>query len=234
MRLLLGKCVLLSISLAACASLASLSPADTLALFDGGTSSVNLTVPAVLAPHLSAELTYYAGWSLFNGHPGAAFSYFDATSLKEALSNGSYVGITLTPDAGYAIDLTAVDFDLGIRPTANLLIAQGFALTNLEGFTESSPTVASAATLGLAGSPTATWTTAHGTSVASNALYQGLTSPLELRVYIGQSSPSPLLAPDVFLDNINIQGNVRAVPEPASLAALGLGAVALLKRRKRP
>ena len=32
---------------------------------------------------------------------------------------------------------------------------------------------------------------------------------------------------------VSIQGDVQAVPEPASIAALGVGAVALLRRRKK-
>ena len=34
------------------------------------------------------------------------------------------------------------------------------------------------------------------------------------------------------IDNLVVSGDVQAVPEPASLAALGLGALALLRRRK--
>ena len=35
------------------------------------------------------------------------------------------------------------------------------------------------------------------------------------------------------LDNLQLNGNVQAVPEPASLAALGLGALALVRRRRK-
>lgn len=234
MRPRFGNYLSRSISLVAFAGLVPLAPADTLALFDAGTSSVNLTRASVLAPHLGAGVNYYSGWNLFNGHPGPAFSFFMGASLREAIANDSYVGILLAPQDGYAFDLTAIDFDLGIRPTGDLMIAQGYALTNFEGFTESSPLVAGGTTIGMPGSPSATWVTAHGTSVASNPLYQGITRQLELRIYVGQSTPSPLLAPDVFLDNIRIEGSVRPVPEPASLASLGLGLFAVLKRRKRP
>jgi len=55
-------------------------------------------------------------------------------------------------------------------------------------------------------------------TVSVRLTYSGATNPYNSRL---------------FLDNIKLTGNVQALPEPSTWAALGLGSVALLRRRRK-
>ena len=67
----------------------------------------------------------------------------------------------------------------------------------------------------------------------SGPTYQNLTAPLTFRIYDYNPANSGGAGPDDGFSNLLLTGTVTAVPEPTTLAILGIGGLALIGLRRR-
>jgi len=131
-------------------------------------------------------------------------------------SGTHYVSFTVTPNAGFSLDVLALSFDernlTAVGPT-------GFDVyTSVDGFTSS--------ILGGALAQSATGFTNH--SVALSGPYSAISGPFTVRIS-GFGGPASAPQGIWLLDNIAL--TVTAVPEPPTLALLAICAVGLMRRR---
>ena len=150
---------------------------------------------------------------------------------ETTLTGNNYVGFTVDIDAGYELDLTALSFNYNsndangtIAPTATTTFsvrtsADGFA-SDLSGTYSANPDVANS---NGAAEESASFD-------LSGASFQNLTGSFEVRIYAELSESS-----FEFInryDNALLTGDTALVPEPGSLALLGLGGLCVLRRRR--
>jgi hypothetical protein len=172
------------------------------------------------------------GMSTSGGNPTPA-PFVRSNVTDEAVSSTStdYVTFTVTANAGYKLNLTNFTFHYSYESqggvTTPAKIATFTVRSSLDGF---------AANIGTPINRTVTGT---GPSFAtdanfslSGATYQNLTGPFEIRIYFTDDSE---LANDVArIDNLMLNGDVVAIPEPSSLWLLaGGGLLGLAVRRRR-
>ena len=193
-------------------------------------------VNALLAPATSATLgsgaspnNYPFGLSLYTSY----FSGGVPISLSNAIANNFYLGFTITPATGTALDLT--DLDLGaleIESTDgnSAQTYQYDVLSSVGGFTST----ASLNTVPFANTGTL------GNDIQLGSAFSNLTTATSFRIYI-----SGINEPDGFQTvNINdgsiidLNGFVDVptiIPEPGTYALLGLGGAVLMMavRRRR-
>lgn len=186
--------------------------------FDGGSA-----VPSVVGSDVTAGNATTAGdVGLTASAPGAAFVRSDSTSegLPAAFLANDYVSVTVT-GADYGISNISYEhsvtdtFNLGNYTTHLLASPVGFADTgsvfNLTRTGDGSPLPAELIDLDLSVEP----------------VFQDLTGTTEFRIYFSDTVTNN--GHVHILDNLVIE----VVPEPGSLAFLGLGGACLLWRRRR-
>ena len=136
--------------------------------------------------------------------------------LAGAVARNEYWSVTLTPDAGYFLDLDSLSF-LVFRGGASG--NRGFAVySSVDGFV--TPLVQVANESGTRSAPRTE------TLVLSSA-YDNLTSPVTFRFYIHSINN----ASSIEFDDLRFFGSVSAIPEPAALGLLLVPAVGLMRRR---
>lgn len=142
-----------------------------------------------------------------------------ADALDSPDGTGDYIRFTIDSTSAMPFSIS------NIRYTYTSLNNSGFVLsshllTSATGFTASDSlnTVSFIADNG---------STDENVDVSGISELQGLTGPVEIRLYFSDSTFNS--APDHRIDTIIIEG----IPEPGSLALLGLGGVCLMWRRHR-
>jgi hypothetical protein len=156
-------------------------------------------------------------------------------SPNDAQTANKYFQFSLTVPGGSDVDLTSLTFDVARGGGAT---PRGFFIrSSLDNF---------ASTVAVTGSPAFTAnttnpigndiTTARPTYTAATADLSAFQNIQDLagdtvtfRVY----TYAPAAGNSIDFDNITINGDASNVPEPASLATLGLGGLALIRRRRR-
>lgn len=145
----------------------------------------------------------------------------NATSAADAVTGNEYFEFTVSPGVGSELDLASLTFNVarggGSTP-------RGYVVrSSADGYSTDLST-ADVATVRPA-------YTAVNVSLA-DAAFQNLITPLGFRFYIY----APGAGSSVDFDDITLNGEVTAVPEPSAIALLGLGIVgmvAVARRRSR-
>ncbi|HVZ66215.1 MAG TPA: hypothetical protein VG936_16730 [Lacunisphaera sp.] len=188
----------------------------TFAFTDQSSPAATLA-PTAVASHLSVgSFTVsdgaFTSTNFTTGSPPDAPAVADGGGWTST-TPAKYFAFTITPDAGYQFDVTAISFDYRQTSTgpANYQVDVGLITNVLSGsfLTDSA------------------W---H--AISSIVDVEGLASPQQVRIY-GFNGGSGSFG----LDSVVLTGSVTAVPEPAAMAA-GAGIVMLVaavkRRRARP
>lgn len=186
-------------------------------------SANDFSTTAIMGPHAGGAWNGSSnGIDEVNGNPAPAFAQKPrgGDDQAAAFANDAYWTFTVTPDSGFSMDLESLTFDLLTR---NSIRPIGYYLaSSVDGF--DTPIGSAVNDLHQADWDTKTFD-------LSGSQYQGLTDPVEFRLYqwdqgLGGSSGSAW-----NFDNVTLNGDV--VPEPASLALLSAGGLLMLVRRRR-
>lgn len=141
----------------------------------------------------------------------------NSVSAAQAVANSKYFSFTITPDAGYELDLASLTFKAARGGTST---PRGWVVR----------TSADAFASDLAASDVATvrptWT--DYTVSLTGTQFQDVTAPLTFRFYVY----SPAAGSTIEFDNITVNGEVVAViPEPAAGIMIIAGMALLINRR---
>lgn len=210
--------------------------------FSGNPST---TTDSIGAANLTAsDLEWQPG--LINGGVGGVSNTNDnlffrssATSgtKANAISGADFVSITLTPDAGFQLDLDTLDFNFGFdfntQPNATMNVFTQFVVGDTDPAAIGTDIGAASSALGLVPRDTGASTAATTVDLSSIG---PVTSSVTLRVYVfddGNSNSS-----FVRFDEFVVAGEITAtssepIPEPASFALMGIGGLLMLTRARR-
>lgn len=142
---------------------------------------------------------------------------YSSTSAAAAVTNNDYVSIVLTVASGYYLNLDSVAFKVA---RTNSGPTDGFLRSSLDSYTGDLKAYSSISTGG--NTQTATLDTT----------FDHIEGTVEFRWY-GWRASGLSASHGSGLDNVNFVGEVLAIPEPATLALLGLGGVCGMLRRRR-
>jgi hypothetical protein len=159
----------------------------------------------------------------------------DFSSFTGSIDLGRYLSVTITPNAGYSLDLNSISFTIqrsgsGIRSYS--------VRSSLDSFSANLPASISPANANLAvgAGNQFQWVLDSNTSAQNGSLitlgagYDALTSAVTFNFYGWNAE---LVGGTFSIDNVVLSGAVTPVPEPGTIALTGLGLVALaLYRRK--
>jgi hypothetical protein len=141
---------------------------------------------------------------------------FSAKSWSTGVLDGNdYFGFSLSPDVGYQLSLSVFEID---ERRSGLGIGEWTVRTSLDGFTSDlSP--------GPISVPDNTNIRSGQRLDFDEATYSGITEGLDFRIYGYEAEGS---AGTWRIDNLELFGEITAVPEPASwLAGVGMGLLAI-------
>ncbi len=195
----------------------------------GANASVINPQPAgSLAAHVAGgSLTLGSGVSASNTSDFFSANGFNTTSLAAAISGGDYLSFTITPAAGYALNISSVSFNSGVSS----------AVTNFNAALLSSTTGFNPAGVLHSYSFATTTPPTQSITLSGTAALQNVTGALEFRLYGWRDSAgtSTFRLRSLSGNDLVVTGSVTAIPEPGTYAVL-LGAVALagaVIRRRR-
>lgn len=196
----------------------------------GANAAVTNPQPAssLAAQVASGSLTLGGGVTASNTTDFFSANGFNTTSLAAAISGGDYLSFTITPAAGYVLNISSVSFNSGVSS----------AVTNFNASLLSSATGFDAAGALHSYSFATTTPPAQSITLSGTAALQNVSEALEFRLYGWRDSAgtSTFRLRTLSGSDLVVTGSVTAIPEPGTYAVL-LGAVVLagaVIRRRRP
>jgi hypothetical protein len=213
--------------------------ADVLAAYDMQTTGARTNASFVLSGLTATSLT---GNNLAAGNPGSdqkpssnfhttwAFIGSGGSTAADAISSGDYFRLTLTPTAGNSITLSSLSFDV-YAATAGPSARQVYLFSDKTGFSGGSELFTGST---VSGSPLIPNNTAvagqnYSIGLSGYSALANVTDSVTFRFY----TQTPTASQGIAFDNITINGTVAPVPEPSSLAFLGVGALMVLAASPR-
>lgn len=141
-----------------------------------------------------------------------------STNAAQAVLNDQFFQFSIAAIEGMRMDISSITFDAA-RGGAST--PRGWVVrSSLDGFaTDLGTSDVAGVNPNLSG---------FGIDLSGTSLFQNVTSQVTFRIY----GYGPSTGIGMFYDDIAVHGSVEAVPEPATLAVLGCGALALLRRRR--
>lgn len=144
--------------------------------------------------------------------------------LANAITSGDYLTFTLNANSASTFSISDISFDYSVG-TATGISMSAHLLTSLTGFSASSSLVSHTFLLS---NPQSSANVSVTASLSTVSALQNVTGPLEIRIYLSDGATTTA-GPLHRIDNIVVEN----VPEPGSLALMGLGGVCLLWHRRR-
>lgn len=176
------------------------------------TTAANVVVTSVLAGGGASVVDDSSG----SGSHGLKLRDVEtSTNVTDAIANNDYFKFTITPAAGYTLNLASLSLYVA-NPAST---PRGYAVrSSLDGYAAN-----------LFGS---TFNSFGNASPSATLTATSLTSTIEFRVYgFLPSSPDP--ARGLVFDNITISGEVNAVPEPTTMGLIGVAGAMAMRRVRR-
>lgn len=152
-------------------------------------------------------------------------------SLANAITANDYFQFSLTPDSGYSVNLTSLTVDWGGQAGSLNSFTFNYGLTSsVDGHTASD--VIGIGSRAVSGTPA---TFGPQSLSLSAAKFQGLSAPVTFRLYFYATD---IVGTDSWnkigrVDNITLNGAVIPEPSTYALFGIGLGALMILRRRRK-
>lgn len=152
-----------------------------------------------------------------------------AATVADAVTQGDYLSFEVTPDTGYALSLTALNFDSLLQngTTATTLSSTIELRSSLDGFVGTLGQVTRSITAYGSGDPTAV-TPWNWNSFALGPAFAQVAGPVEFRLYFADNLDVDSTV--VRLDNVAVIGDAVVIPEPAALGVIVCGGLLVLRR----
>lgn len=176
----------------------------------------------------SGSLTLGSGVSASSTTDFFSANGFNTTSLAAAISGGDYLSFTITPAAGYALNISSVSFNSGVSS----------AVTNFNASLLSSATGFNSASALHSYSFATTTPPTQSITLSGTAALQNVAGALEFRLYGWRDSAgtSTFRLRTLSGNDLVVTGSVTAIPEPGTYAVV-LGAIvlagAVIRQRRR-
>jgi hypothetical protein len=177
------------------------SNADSASYADMTASAITVSAGSLLYTTTSPTMWSGAGGAIPVGDSSGGWNAADQASAK-------YFFFTVTPDAGYFITLTGLDFIYNATGASAQNVGWSIGTTSQDGFARAG-------------------TQAYAYSDTITPLV--ITEATQIRI---QGWGATSTGGNFRLDNVVLNGTVTAIPEPATMSLLGLGALAMVLRRK--
>ncbi|HSI09615.1 MAG: PEP-CTERM sorting domain-containing protein [Rariglobus sp.] len=218
---------------------ATVSPSNAVINVNPTVTAANVTAPALVNQSGSTA----SGSFVYNGGTDTVSSWATtfssaATTYAGAFVANNYFTFSITPDAGYQLDLTSITFQ--VASGSSSASDRAFYLVTASspsGFTSTSTVLSTDRTTTGGGAiplqaATATNTIPKDYTVDLTS-FTGITTTQYFRFYL----QTPTINQALTFDDIIVNGTVSAVPEPATYASLAgviaLGFVACRRRKQK-